>query len=406
MKKKKAIIWWMSIALCVLFIGCTAPANTAEEDAADGSASSGLDEAQVIMHAEDWKDVYPDIYTSYMRGADTQKDKGGLPLAHTHVLIRADLETALTIPPFSFSEGRGCIACKTADSSVLYEKYGEDLFRMTYDSLKAENIDGWGCYNCHGNDPANNLGVYSAGWRLLVGDYVDSIAPGDAACGQCHNALSRYEDGYVLGSDKLLVTYKPYRYGTDADAILKAILEDGEMPLTDQDGVDYYLSVNPEVEMFQGSTMQKLGLSCVSCHMPKETSVSGTEYTGHNASGSPLENDAALAFCLSCHETQGIEDKDAMVAFVKGKQTELGAINDEVKKLQDELHKRIVAGSGDEQTDAKARALYLKASWYQEFAISGANIAGTKAAHDFAEQKGNYEKALKIVQEGLDLYLK
>ena len=52
---------------------------------------------------------------------------------------------------------------------------------------------------------------------------------------------------------------------------------------------------------------------------------------------SPLENPAALEKCLTCHKSQGVEDADAMVTFVKGKMDELAQIQQATKTKLDEL---------------------------------------------------------------------
>ncbi len=369
----------------------------------DTSSSGGNNKA--LLQIADWKDKYPDVYNSYMSGMHENKDKDGLP--HSHVFLRQSLEVR---PTFHAETGGGgaCLVCKTADTKTLYEEYGEDFLSMSYLDFHDKVGDFFSCYICHEDNPEEKVGATSVVVRKLAGDYFDKLAPADAACGQCHNALSSYIRRVVSAPGDDLDNLRPYRYGTDADALMKAYMEDGgdKLLFEDKDGVKYFLYNNaqhPEVEMFQGSTHQARGLTCASCHMPKETSAAG-EYTNHNSSGSVLKNETALNYCLTCHKAQGIESTEAMVTFVKDKQGELIAMHKDVQNRLDKLHGLIVEGTSDKDVDKKARELYIKAKWYKDYSDAGTQVPGTKAPMGFSTMMNYLQRAAEVTNEAIALY--
>jgi len=380
------------IAIVVMVAGCT---SVKTKDAANPGGNA-------ILHIADWKDKYPDQYKSYMSGAGDYKEKDGL--AHSHAVLRQSAEVYPRGLYASTNAGMGCIACKSADINTLYEQYGDKVWTMKYEDLRDKVVDFYGCYSCHENNPEGTLTGASVSYRKLAGDYYKTLAPGDVACGQCHNALGGYTRRLAKIPGKNLDNLHPYRYGTDADAILKAFVEDGDKLPVDKDGVQYFYSGHPDVEIFQGSTHQSLGLTCASCHMPQQTNESGKQYTSHDASGSPLKNEAALKYCLTCHKSQGIESTDAMVKFVKGKQGDLVNANKDVQASLDKLHGLIVAGTTDTNVDKKARELYIKARWYQGYSNCDAQVPGTKAPHAFDKMNNYLTQAKKVADEGIALY--
>lgn len=392
---KKAAIALATAGVALVVVGCAPAGQTAAEP------EQAAETSQEIMHIEDWKDVYPDVYASFMSGADDVKEKDGK--SHSHAVLRQSAEAGDGLYATS-DGGMGCISCKSADLNTLYDKYGEDVWGMKYEDLKEDVVDYWGCYLCHENDPGNTVTGASLSYQMLAKDYFDTLAPADAACGQCHNILGGYTRRLVSIPGQSLESLDPYRYGTDADAVIKAFLEDGDTLKVDEDGVEYFYAGHPDVEIFQGSNHQSLGLTCASCHMPTQENEDGEEYISHNASGSPLENDAALEYCLTCHKAQGIESKEAMVDFVKGKQGEMKGAYDEAQEYLDELHDLIVAGSGDEATDEQARDIYITARWYQGYANGDANVPGTKAAHAFDPMMDYYDMSIEKAKEGIALF--
>ena len=66
----------------------------------------------------------------------------------------------------------------------------------------------------------------------------------------------------AIAEGKTLNDIDPYRYGVDADALLKAELEDGiKLAVDEESGVQtFYLPVS-DIEILQGSVHQSMGLS-------------------------------------------------------------------------------------------------------------------------------------------------
>lgn len=135
----------------------------------------------------------------------------------------------------------------------------------------------------------------------------------------------------------------------------------------------------------QTSTHGSLGLTCVDCHMPTSTGDNGS-FTNHNASGSPLENPDAIATCMTCHESQGIETSEGMVAMVRKVQDETDVANAAAKERLAELLEAIKDANADASANQEnleeAKQLYTAAKFYIDWGIQG-NDAGTcKAAHN------------------------
>jgi len=361
------------------------------------------------MRTYDWKYIYPDIYMSYMAGAYVTKSKDGKP--HAHVLLRQNSENNGAGGVYNEKNGGiGCLACKTSDINRLYEAYGDDVWTMKYADIKDEFIKDlyWDCYICHQNDPENFTGAVSISWLVMAKDFNDTLSPSESACGQCHSIIGGYTRRLVRGEstvpNQTINDLDPYRYGLDPYGLYKAFMEDGDALVVDKDGVENFWAGHPDIEIYQGSNHQRQGLECGSCHMPEVTTVNGEKYVWHGASYSPLENQAALQFCLTCHKSKGIEDTKAMVEFVRGKQAELKAMSDEVTALLEELHGLIVAGGLDAVKDREARDLYIMARWVRVYSDGTDMIRGAKAPLNYDLMAQYYKEAKELALEGIALF--
>lgn len=115
-----------------------------------------------------------------------------------------------------------------------------------------------------------------------------------AACAQCHNATCD-NVRYIIGKDgKTVEDVGPYRYGFDTDSLKKASLEDGVLTGYDEKvGVEIFYLGHPDGELFHGSTHEKQGLTCVSCHMPEPTAVSPLASSAEELSASDIPAEAS-----------------------------------------------------------------------------------------------------------------
>jgi nitrite reductase (cytochrome c-552) len=397
-KRKKLILSILTAVPFVLVIcfGCTAASSEKPSQDDEGNviaAEGGSSSYTEIKRIADWKDVYPEIYDSYMSGRDVLKEE---PSKGTDVTLRAHSHATLA-ETFSLIckqySPRGpyrtsCLNCHSTDQHRYYEEYGDDAFNMQlggWDMLYADlrdtgrDVEFWGCYQCHENDPENITRATNIMWNNAKTKTYD-FADGDAVCGQCHSIP------YTDNVNDL------YRYGIDADSIAKAQLED----------YNYLMSVCTDVEIFQNSTHQSLGLTCVSCHMPTVTNEQGVTFTSHDASGSPLEKEESLKLCLSCHESQGIKSNAEMISFVEGKQADVAKAQQKLRIELAELEKTIAEMEAGVEADngvvdndllASLQDAYMWADYYLGYTIGGATTDGTLATH-------NYDQMLSLLSRG------
>jgi nitrite reductase (cytochrome c-552) len=377
---RKALLTLTAIAVIALLVGC---ALTAKPQA-DGPEYHG-----------EFKDSYPDEYASYILGGSLLDDDGQ---AQSHAGLRTKVESD---PELSYV-GAACLSCKTYEFNELYGRYGMDAFSMDYYAITGEIADYWSCRTCHASgDPTEGADATLVTYLAFAQDLSDDVASQTAVCGQCHNATCDYPK-YVAGKDsRNLDELRPYRYGTDADALRKAAIEEGVGLYPDEElGINLFYLGHPDIELFQGSHHQQLGLTCTSCHMPMSENDSNELYHNHNSSGSPLNNEFAMRFCLSCHAEQGVNDTVQMRAFVRRKQAELGVQEDEVLARLRELKDMIITASHDPSVDSDvltaARLAYVDAMYYYSFQHAGADVPGGKIAHSPVVMHDYLQRSLQI----------
>lgn len=301
-----------------------------------------------------------------------------------------------------------CYACKSEKFNDLYEEYGSDAFAMVADKEMQDFIghEIWGCGSCHedGLNPTSEVNSQHIYFNTVIRDDGDMLSPGELVCAQCHN-------GSLTGAckDEQFFTEEcaPWRYGYDADSLLKAALEDGFIG-PDEDGIIYSYSGHYDFEFFQNSTHDSLGLDCTSCHMPTLETEDGTTFTDHDASQSPLENKASLELCLSCHKDQGIEDADAMVAMVRDKQKEaadgMQALVAKCDELEEKLRAAKTAGSIDDATFDEANDALAHATFYVGILKGGYSDYGIKMVHNPGATFDLIARGDAMVEEALALF--
>lgn len=358
----------MSMALAACF-GCAAQQTQTPNTGADAKQEPVEQEAPAVEKKTlaEWVAAYPLQGSTYMESQ----------MAHTYDAFAGACRAAFG----GDDAAAGCASCHAReDFAEAYAEHGEKILAANASDYPMQ----WSnCTNCHVGDPGE--GVVEGG--NPYGEATSASAPSlfperDYVCGQCHAMFPGQaftEDAY-RGIDQ-------YKYGFDPDGMLKAMQEYfTEKPITGTDicagmvGVPHYdeaidttLYLDDactSVEMYQNSTHQKMGLSCIDCHMPQTLSEDGSVFTMHNMTASPLENSDALKKCLTCHNAQGITDADAMAAFVRDKQTQMMQNQEEtyarLQEFYDALSAAVAAGeSGDNL--AKAQDAYLKAYVYYNF---------------------------------------
>ncbi len=362
---------------------------------------------------EKWQAEYPDQVNTFFAGMDDVEAWDGK--VHSHAMLYANVMQSGAnggIPV----QGTSCITCKSTTGTKLYEEMGINAFLQdgdTYIGVDGEKVDWFDCALCHaGGEPggelkASGMAIVAFGDHLLA-----DVTTSEAVCGQCHNyigavytrggLMNKMQSGEVDPS-----SVDPWRYGYDAESLMKAALEDGYVMRVDEaTGIATFQANHPEVEVFQGSVHERLGLTCVSCHGVVMTNDEGSEYTTHAFSESPLENETALEYCLTCHKAQGANTADEMIAYVRSAQQEMSDLEDAFKAKQAELRALIAdAAAAGVESDALdlAREKYTMGTWFVRYADGGGDFAGMKIAHNPEGEIDHVERAIVLMQEGIDL---
>lgn len=277
----------------------------------------------------------------------------------------------------------GCYSCKSGTFDEVLEERGPEIFTQEVDQEFMDTMDGqiWACNICHGDMPGSPVDSTFAYFNTVGRDLPADFTAEERACGQCHNSL---DYRHAITDDEVFQEYNAYEYGTDVDALIKAVNEDDITTLDEEIGVKRVCFDHDEIEFAHTSPMAELGVTCVTCHMPQSTE-GDTTYTNHHASGSPLENPDALNACLDCHKDQGIEDADAMVKMVRDKQEDAGKTKDaameKLAEARELLAEATASGASDEEL-ADVRAKYQTADGYMQHVGSGNNGSGTKVVHN------------------------
>lgn len=393
----------------------------------DGLASTGGDGKEVPSAAPtlaELRVLYPNEFASSMTSKldENQRDN-----SHGNMQASIDLPGKRTgggtikevvdwDSPDKTDISISCIACKSSQFYTFYDAMGEAAFDKT-NTLTSEDheaLDGKyaDCYSCHTyedgamvlspNLPYGNPEIFTT-----LGNFYRSLNPKEAVCGQCHNVANarNYKKFNVSAAD-----FDPYKYGIDLDGIYKALVEGGIYDVDEKTGIIMLKENHPQIEVFQGSVHQSMGLSCVDCHMNQTTDEEGNAFTSHDASGSVAANREAMKFCLTCHKDQdNIQDTDGMRSFLKERQDKQAARNVEVKAALEEFYDAIVAAVENDNVDEaslqKAKDNYSLADWYLWEQMGNVNdpIDGAQIAHNPTYLPSLLEKANVLIEEGMEL---
>ena len=396
MKPRKIALAGTVVAAVALVgcLGCAAQTQTADTGAAQepvqqeqpGQETAAPEKVAKKTLAE-WVAAYPNEGNTYMEAK----------MSHTYDAFAGASQQAFGGEDAAVA----CAACHARENASDYE--------MEWSK----------CTNCHVGDPGEGNVEGGNAYGDATSTSAKALFPAeDYVCGQCHAMFpgAAYLEDANKGIDQ-------YKYGFEPEEMLRAMKEYYEanpvtetticagmvgVPMLDPeiDTVLYLTDACTEVELFQDSNHQKMGLTCTDCHMPQIEASGGTTYTYHNMTQSPLENPAALEKCLTCHKSQGIEDADAMVAFVKGKMDELAQIQQATKTKLDEFHAKladaVAAGNADEAKLQAAKDAYNLANVY--FLYQGTAMRptdGSMAAMSFSKSVEQLQKADDAIAEGM-----
>lgn len=426
-RKNVAVAFAAVAALAVCALGAAGCGERVQ--GAPGQTGASAKEGTMQSWAEKYPNQYNSIFTNKMRDGVTHGHDALVSICEAPVVrvpigsgaFLQDEEGHFLIDGFTYDAETGnyvinttgnpadngiyqsCVSCKSSRFNDLYEADPLGAFTEGYTAEAAAVVDGqyWDCAMCHEGEPGESVGATGVYFTAMLGDRGQDASDEDKACGQCHNSFD-YERMVQEGDD--IYRFDPYRYGFDADSLLRAALEDGLQGVDEESGVEEVMVFHPEFEFFQNSVHDSMGLDCTSCHMPKTAAEDGTEFTNHDASASPLENPDALATCLGCHESQGIESADAMVQMVRGKQAEAAAAEQVLAKKLETLKAAIAdkakAGADDAEL-SQAREAYTKAYYYLYYVTGRYADDGVKVAHNPVGTFDYLSRADKLADDAL-----
>ncbi|WP_302962535.1 ammonia-forming cytochrome c nitrite reductase subunit c552 [uncultured Adlercreutzia sp.] len=407
-----------------LILACAACAPQGKPVAETGNVDAAVEAAPAPAGAviqtyntswEKWQNEYPDQYATFIRGIDDVEDWDGK--VHGHAALYANTMHA-TYSKDSFEQfGTSCVACKSTTATDLYGEMGIDAFQNSdwkkYVGENGENLDWYDCGLCHTDGtPGGALKPGGMAAAAFGAPLFEQVTDEEAVCGQCHNYIGAvYTRGGLMAQMQAgevdPASVNPWRYGFDPESLMKAALEDGyQMAEDPETGIKNFQANHPEVEIFQGSVHQQLGMTCVDCHGVTMTGDNG-QFTSHGFSESPLENPEALEYCLGCHKGQGVADADAMKEFVAAAQQKMAEAEEGYNAKSAQLRELIVAakasGSADEAALTQASDNFTKAAWFVRYADGGGDFPGMKIAHNPESEIDYVERAVVLVDEGIAL---
>ncbi len=409
---KKLMLWIgvaCSLALVLTLCACAPKQNP-------GNPTPTAEKAEVtpaadqfgVVHAESWKDIYPNQYDSYMKNLENNEEgkadfladdqqpeiktigKGyGYAKYYTEPLSHLySLETVGNNGRVSEKTLANCITCKSPQFSAEVQQKGDVMFTANFRETLAQYDEPISCYNCHENDPTQ-LVVTQPNWIRAMGDDADKAPMSAQVCGQCHN------DYYFDPVTK--VTSNPY------NGIASMNPDDSLAWYNRIDFADWtYESTGAKMIAVRhaefeyvfgsgGSHMANLGYSCNNCHMAPTTASDGSAYSDHNWI-SPLDNPELIERdCSKCHSD--------ITAEVKAWQEELDGQTHQVglraERFIHNFEDAINNNSINDEQKTRLQTIQREACFYWNF-VSAENSEG---AHNPTLTRDTLAKATNLLDE-------
>ncbi|WP_238786894.1 ammonia-forming cytochrome c nitrite reductase [Ferrimonas lipolytica] len=362
---------------------------------------------------ENWKGQFPDQYNTWATTAETseivdliEQDPNLAVMfagygfakdynkARGHYYALTDvIQTLRTGAPMGDTDGpmaAACWSCKAPDVPRMYDKVGEGTFNNNkWGKWGAEMNNSIGCADCHASGSPENIMSRPYAERAMEKvdlKFADQDADMQAAqtCGQCHveyyfdktdniNVRFPWENGFSgEGAEQYYdaIQFKDWTHKISKAPMLKA--------------------QHPEFETWATSAHAEMGVTCITCHMPKKTNDKGQEFSDHNV-GNAL--DAFDNTCADCHDSKA--EMEEVIAANKAEIDE-NKLAAEVIIVRAHYEAKAAWDAGATEAEmAKSLDLIRKAQWRWDFAIASHGIA----VHNPAEGLRLLEAAQEIGKE-------
>ena len=413
LNRKKTLLFAISLCTVVAIGGiaaCAPKANTTTV----GNPTPTVTKASVtpepdkygIVKAEQWAEVYPYEYESYLANAsNTPPAEDYLAEDGIYALGATKDDTTSTLPEdFEYVDagkadyletnpeiktlGKGygyakyytepashvyslwtvshngrvadgtktkaaCITCKSPQYSNYVDSEGTQVHAMPFNDLIGEFDENISCASCHANDPMT-LEVDRAEWVRSMGADHEVASLEGQVCGQCHCDYSMAPETSIPTSPydngrEDMVPEKALQWYDDHDYVDWTYKSTGAKMLAIRHAEYEFIYGGDDETVKKGSHMANLGYDCNDCHMATTKAVDGTVYTNHDWV-SPLDNqDLINRDCSSCHADLKGEVK-AWQDDIDGQTKVLGERTEKyIKNLEDKVAVKKTNDQGEEE---------------------------------------------------------
>ena len=342
-----------------------------------------------VIHADDWKEQYPNEYNTWAMTAESDEIEDYLesyPMLRTlyegygfaidygsargHFYDVKDIEATGRPHPLA-----NCWTCKTPDFTNMVNEMGVEAYQLSWTDVQKEIVDPISCYSCHANTPGE-ITITHTYWIDAVGEDFDRIDAANLACGQCHNE-------YYFAPDTKATTIAHNSLESMDPAAILAFFNDGAnfsngVMFADwtnpRTGVKQIKVQHPEFETFLGKGSQHANdFTCADCHMPDAVDENGNPYKSHNLI-SPLDNPELIEnTCSECHADLVKEVKEVQEAV----EARTNAIGYMLQDLTEKLAGAVESGYSDADL-AQIRFLARDAQFYWDFVF----VENAEGAHN------------------------
>ncbi|MBQ6586180.1 MAG: ammonia-forming cytochrome c nitrite reductase subunit c552 [Coriobacteriales bacterium] len=432
-KKLLALVAVLGAVAVIAAVGCAGKPNPGyPTPRAERAAVTPAPDKFGVVKAEQWKDIYPLQYESYMMNGLNKPPAWEYDAAADTTTVDSQYKQAdfidekadyLEMYPEIKTLGKGygyakyytepaghvyslwsvthngrvndktkagCITCKTPQFSNDVDKYGDEIFQDNFFERIAQYDENISCASCHANDPTT-LEVDRKDWRRAMGEDATRVPLQGQVCGQCH---CDYSMDPVTG-----VATSPYYGGVASmtpDSALQWYDEHGYVDWTYESTGAQMLAVrHAEFEFCyggEGSHMINMGYNCNDCHMAAKFSEDGVAYSDHYWS-SPLENaDLIARDCSTCHKDITAEVR-AWQEELDGRAHQIGL---RAEQFVFNFEDAVKAGTLSDEELARLQYIQRAACYYWNF-VTAENSEG---AHNPTLVNDTLDKAEALLDEG------